>query len=292
MARVFTWQFEVRSYDLNSHSHVDTASYHQYLEEGATRASADAGFTYDWYFTHRHSWVVRKLQVRYLRPLRYGDAVTLRTWVSDVRRIYSHREYDLRRTDDGSPVLRARAKWVYVNLDTLRPARIPDQAEVAFQPTGELPDMHVHLRQPRLLEANRPVTCERRVQHYELDPTGHANNAMYINWFEQAQADALATMGWPLARLDAEGLICCPVARDVEYFQSALDGMPLRFSSRPVVASGARVVWEQECRAADSGDLLARDYVVSACLNAATGQPHRLPEALRHALETGGAGGA
>ncbi|MBN2470026.1 MAG: acyl-CoA thioesterase, partial [Anaerolineae bacterium] len=91
MAKVFTWQFEVRSYDLNSRSHVATAAYHNYLEEGATRASAGAGFTYDWYFANRHSWVVRKLQIRYLRPLSHGDEVTLRTWVSDVRRIYSHR---------------------------------------------------------------------------------------------------------------------------------------------------------------------------------------------------------
>ncbi len=287
MARVFTWQFEVRSYDLNSHSHVNTASYHQYLEEGATRASADAGFTYDWYFAHRHSWVVRKLQVRYLRPLRHGDELALRTWVSDVRRIYSHREYDLRRADDDSPVLRARAKWVYVNLDTLRPARIPDQAEAAFQPTGELPALRIHLRQPRLLDAHRPYTGERRVQHYEIDPTGHANNAVYINWFEQAQTDALAAMGWSAERLTTSGIMLCPVARDVEYFQSALDGMLLRVSSRPVAITRTRIAWEQEIHAVESGDLLARDYVVEVCLDGTTGQPCRLPAALRAVLEDG-----
>lgn len=285
MARVFTWQFRVRSYDLDARSQVNTASYHQYLEEGATRASADAGFTYDWYFAHRHSWVVRKLQIRYLRPLHYGDEVTLRTWVSDVRRIYSHREYDLRRVTDGSPVARARAKWVYVNLDTLRPARIPETAEAAFQPTGELPALPIALRPGCALRAARPFTSQRYVQHYEIDPTGHANNAVYVNWVEQARQDALGAAGWPLDRLASEGLAFCPVARDIEYYQSALDGMPLRIISRAAAATRTRVAWEQDVYAAASGDLLARDYVVAACLDTATGRPRRLPDALRHALE-------
>ncbi|MBN2472196.1 MAG: thioesterase family protein, partial [Anaerolineae bacterium] len=247
-------------------------------------ASAGVGFTYDWYFNNRHSWVVRKMQIRYLRPLSHGDEVTLRTWVSDVRRIYSHREYDLRRTEDDSPVLRARAKWVYVNLDTLRPARIPDAAEVAFQPTGELPDLQIHLRHSHLPAANTLFASDRRVQHYEIDPTGHVNNAVYVNWCEQALFDAYAATGFSVQ--DA-GSVLCPVAREIEYFQSALDGMLLRIESRPVALSRTRVAWEQDVRDRTSGALVARDYVVAACLDRETGQPARLPYAFRQALADG-----
>ena len=286
MPRIYTWQFAVRSYDLDADGHVRVAGLHHYLEEGATQASADAGYTYDWYFENRHSWVIRSIQARYYRPLRYGDIVELRTWVSDVRRIYSHREYDLRLATDGSPVLRGRAKWVYVNLDTLRPVRIPDEAEQAFQPTGILDPLHIPLRSGQEVAAGGGSQTPHRVQHFEIDPAGHVNNANYLNWFEQAVVDYTAAQG-VTETLRASGLVLRPVAHAVEYIQGAVADMAVHVETRVAEVSRTRVAWRSEVRDAASNDLIAQDYAVRVCLDAETGRPQALPDHLRRTLVDG-----
>lgn len=290
MARVFTWQFTVRTYELDAFGHVNNAVFQRYLEEGATRASADAGLAYDWYFEQRRAWVIRTMQIKYLQPLRYGDRVALRTWVSDVHRSYSHREYELTRVDDGSLVVRGRAKWVYVDLDRMRPARIPTQFVAAFDPTGELEPLHIRLRNPNEVAVDKPFHSKRRVQHYELDPAGHVNNAVYLNWFEQAMFDAHAAVNWSFDRVrDEAGVVVFQAAHEVDYLQPTLYGMEVRIESRPVEIKQTRGAWVHELYETASGDLLARDYSVGVFLDAETHRPRSLPVSIQDALVRGSA---
>jgi acyl-CoA thioester hydrolase len=292
MARVFTWRFRARSYELDAFGHVNNAVYHRYLEEGATRASADAGFGYDWYRRKGKAWVVRQMLIRYMHPLRYGEEVELRTWVSDIRRIYSHREYDLRRTADDQPIVRARAKWVFVNLDTIRPERIPPEADAAFEPTNVLDELMIHLRSPEVLTGNPAYVSHRRPQHYELDSAGHINNAVYLNWFEQAMFDAYEAAGWPARRMLEAGLLMVQAARDVEYIRPVTVGMQLRIESRPTEIQRTRGVWQHEIFDDVTGEVLSRDYSVGAFLDAETGRPRQLPDGLLADLVDGAGSGA
>lgn len=284
MPRVFTWQFDVRSYELDAFGHVNNAVYQNYLEEGATRASADVGYPYDWYFTQRRAWVIRKMSIRYLTPLRYGDSVKLHTWVSDVHRIYSHREYDMRRARDDAPVVRARAKWVYVNLDTMRPQRVPEAVEAVFEPDGELEDLGIRLRNPQPFPDSPRYTSTRRVQRYELDPAGHVNNAVYLNWFEQAMFDAFASVGWSVERMTAIGLGMVQAAHEIDYLRPAQDGAPLEITSQPIELARVRGAWRHEVRHAETGDLIATDYSVGAFLDLETGKPCPLPDEVLESL--------
>jgi len=287
MARVHTWRFRVRSYELDALRHVNNAVYQNYFEEAATRASAEAGFPYEWYFRQKRAWVIRQMLIRYMAPLRYGDEVELRTWVSDIRRIYSHREYDLRRADSGEPVARARAKWVYVNLETMRPERIPAEAEGAFQPTGEPGELNIRLRGAETFPESYRYRTERRVQRYELDPAGHVNNAVYLHWFEQAMWDAFEGAGWPLERIMAGNLGMVQVAHEVDYLRPALNGMTLRIVSQPIALSRTRGAWLHEISDTSSGEVLTRDYSVGAFLDLTTGKPCSLPEEIRRPLLSG-----
>ncbi len=287
MTRVFTWQFEVRSYELDASGHVHHAVYSNYLEEGATRASTDAGYSYHWYMDRHRAWVIRKMIIRYLTPLRHGDQVILRTWVSDFSRIYSHREYDLRLLPDNRPVVRARAKWVYIDLDDMRPMRIPAEMEANFDPSGEQEDIEVRPRGATPLEDGPSYVSRRRVQRYELDPAGHVNNAVYLNWFEQAMVDALASVGWSGERLREIGLGMVQVAHEVDYLRPALDGALLQIVSRPTELAATMGAWQHEVRQAESGDVLARDYSVGTFLDLNTGQPCPLPGPVLESLLRG-----
>ncbi|GAB4574101.1 MAG: hypothetical protein Kow0077_18980 [Anaerolineae bacterium] len=285
MARIFEWQFKVRSYELDSAGRVPTAVVHNYLEEAATRASTDAGFSYDWYFRNRRAWVVRQMTARYDDALRYGDEVRVRTWVSDFKRSYSHREYEVWRVRDNALVARARAKWVYVNLETLRPERIPAAAEAAFDPSGELAPIALwgdgHEGSGALV-----VSGDRRVLHDELDPAGHVNNAVYVRWFEQAVRDGFTALGWDWSQLQREELEILPRGHRIEYFAPATEGYRLHVNASLIRVDANRSAWHVRVANTQAEAMIAEDYCVIDLVDARTGQAHVPPQLLQALQDT------
>ena len=47
----------------------------------------------------------------------------------------------------------------------------------------------------------------KKVQYYETDMMGIAHHANYIRWMEEARIDFMDQMGFPYARMEAEGII-------------------------------------------------------------------------------------
>lgn len=47
----------------------------------------------------------------------------------------------------------------------------------------------------------------KKVQYYETDMMGIAHHANYIRWMEEARIDFMDQMGFPYARMEAEGVI-------------------------------------------------------------------------------------
>src|SRR5258708_13218392 len=97
MPRVFTWHFQVRSYEVDASMKVSQPTFLNYMEEAAVQASADAGYDYDWYRENHRAWVVRKMALRFYDSTRYGEALALSPWISDFKKVQCNREYNFRR---------------------------------------------------------------------------------------------------------------------------------------------------------------------------------------------------
>src|SRR5512143_835096 len=107
-----TTTFRVRYVECDAYGHVNNANYLRYMQETAFDASAAAGYDLARYATLGTHWLVRQTDVEFLAPLRYGDSVTVKTWVEDFRRVRSRRAYELRRAETGEVVARAITDWV------------------------------------------------------------------------------------------------------------------------------------------------------------------------------------
>ena len=57
----------------------------------------------------------------------------------------------------------------------------------------------------------------RRVQYYETDMMGIAHHANYIHWMEEARIDFMDQIGYPYARMEAEGVMSPVRAVSVQY---------------------------------------------------------------------------
>ena len=120
-----------------------------------------------------------------------------------------------------------------------------------------------------------------------LDPAGIVNNAWYLNWFDQAMADALAAVDWPLERLNAEGWHLVQTAHQIDYLLPALAGTDLRIESQWVSMDSTRGAWRHRVYDQTTGYQLCDDYSVVACVDADGGAPRRLPDELASQLCAG-----
>ncbi|MDZ7345122.1 MAG: thioesterase [candidate division KSB1 bacterium] len=265
--RTYTRRFRVRHYELDAFNQVNNAVYAHYMQAAAIEASTDAGYSPAWYREHGVGWVIRQLTIRYHQQATYGDELEVTTWVSDMKRVTSNREYDITRLGDGARIARARVNWVYIDLRTGQPARIPQEFFAAFDPSNELEELDIRLQKSRSTDDSFRYRSHRRVQTYEVDTAHHVNNAVYLNWIEQAYFDAVRAAGYPVEQTREQGWLVLQGGHDIEYFEPAFDNDEIEIVSWICEMGKVRGAWTHEIYNTKNGKLLARDYSLGVFVN-------------------------
>jgi len=272
--------FRVRHYECDAYGHVNQANYLRYMQEAAFDASAAAGYDMDRYKAMGQHWLVRETDIEYLRPLRYGDSVQVKTWVADLRRIRSLRAYELRLAGSSELVARAHTDWVFLDSATLRPAPIPPEMMAAFFPEG-LPDPAPP--RPRFPSAPTPppgvFQVRRRVEWRDIDPAQHVNNATYLAYLEDCGVQVAAAHGWPMARMQAEGFASVVRRHRIEYQQPAVLDDELELATWLSDVKRATAVRHYTVTRVSDGALLARARTLWVWVDLETGRPIRVPGA-------------
>lgn len=221
------------------------------LQEAAVRASAAAGYPAQRYLDEEVAFVVVSMVVQHARELRFGQPVSAETWIRRNRRgMISDRE--LRLTSAGRPVASASQQWVHVTTaeDPPRPARASASVQAAFAPVAHADPGPIAL--PTLPECAPHSLDPLRfsVWHGWMDPLGHVNHPVYIDWCDEALRRALAAV-----HADPQRLV--PVAEQVRFRTAAVGGDRVRVDSEVVGhARGTLAVTHRAWREPD-GALLA-----------------------------------
>ena len=220
VSRAFSWTAPVWQADLDAFGELRNTTLLRMLQEAATRASSDVGFDAAYYERTGLMWIIRRTRLTLTSPARYGDVLTVRTWIADFRRVRSQREYEVHARD--RLVARASTDWVFVDRTTGRPRRIPDEWEATFMPDG--PTAAERVPFPETEPGPRSTTLRRRVELHELDALRHVNNSNYVSYLEQAAYDVAGAGGFDLeAQIRAGGRLRA-VSHDLEYLDAALYG--------------------------------------------------------------------
>jgi acyl-CoA thioester hydrolase len=105
--------------------HVTNVEYVRWLDQAAEAHADAAGFTRPLLLERGLMWFVARHEIDYLAEAWLGDELVIATWVRDVARVRSWRDYVVVRPRDGQVICRAATLWVLVDLATRRPTRIP-----------------------------------------------------------------------------------------------------------------------------------------------------------------------
>jgi acyl-ACP thioesterase len=158
-----------------------TSALLRYAQDVAWLHSTDRGFDREWYRERGLTWLVRAAELEILAPVPMGTTIVSRTRVVGQRRVWARRRGEFL-LPDGSLAGWVHTDWVMIDARgalTRIPAifadvfRIPETSgQIGRVSLPPIPDAT-----PRHAFTVRP---------HELDPMDHVNNAVYLDWLEEA----------------------------------------------------------------------------------------------------------
>ncbi len=114
--------------------HVRNTEYVRWLDRAAELHADSLGYTRRRMLDDGVMWFVVRHEIDYLAEVWANDKLVIGTWVRDMQRVKSWRDYVVIRPADEVVVCRAATLWVFIDLARRRPQRIPDEMAQRFSP--------------------------------------------------------------------------------------------------------------------------------------------------------------
>ena len=174
-------EFRVRFDEAGPDGLLRTSSLLRYAQDLASVHSAERGFDRTWYAKRGLAWLARTASAEILAPIVHGSTLAGTTRVVGERRVWARRRTDFH-DHVGRLVARTHVDWVLLDARGA-PTRVPPEFGAAFgTPRATFPLGRVELGSSPA-EARTIVFA---VRPQELDPMDHVNNAVYVDWLEEA----------------------------------------------------------------------------------------------------------
>ena len=281
MPLTFSRNFRIRHYECDAFGHLDNANYVRYMQETAFDASAAAGYDSDAYNALGRSWLIRETDIEYIKPTRYGDTLKIKTWVMDFQRVRSRRAYEISSQNHNGLVANASTDWVFLENDTNRPAKIPEEIKEAFFPDG--PPASFAEREKFPQPPPPPVgkfSMQLSVAWHDLDSVQHVNNANYLKYTEECGMQVIAAHGWPIGRMIDEGFAIFIRRHQIQYLQPAVLGDDLIISTWASNIGHSTTTRHYLIQRESDQEKLAVIHSTGVWVDLQSGRPIRIPDDL------------
>lgn len=227
--------YRVRFDEAGPDGRARTSTLLRYAQDVAWRHSEDLGFDRSWYQARGLGWVVRGVELELHEPIRMGHTLRVSTAVVGHRRIWARRLGECR-LSDGRLAARVTTDWVLLDGRN-RIVRIPEDFGLAFAN----PEVQAEILRVPAPAGEPSHALELAVRPRDLDPLDHVNNAVYLDWLEEALEQAgIGSTGAPE-----------PSSIRLEYLASAARGDVVG-----VTVHGSRDAWSAVIRRSNGLDLV------------------------------------
>jgi acyl-CoA thioesterase FadM len=210
--------YRVRFDEAGPDARLRTSGLMRFAQDLAWLHSTALGFGREWYSERGLTWLVRAADLTVLVAAPMGRDVRARTEVVGMRRVFARRRGTFS-LEDGTLAATVDTDWVLIDgRGSL--TRVPTVFSEMFG-AGE-----AAIAIGRLALPPTPPDAARlsiRVRPQELDPMGHANNAVYLDWLEESLLGAGA----------ADAVAALPRRYRLEYALAADAGAPLEATAWP-----------------------------------------------------------
>jgi acyl-CoA thioester hydrolase len=119
--------------DIDSVGHVNNAVYVAYIEAAGVDVARARGWPMERMMEMGFGILARRHRIEYRQQAVMGQALSVETWLSPPKRTSAIRHTVIRDQSEGEIMLRAETVWVWVDLRSGRPIRIPPYFEADFE---------------------------------------------------------------------------------------------------------------------------------------------------------------
>jgi len=177
----FRMEFVVHYHEINPEEQAAPMILLYYLEDAAIAHSESVGYGVAQIKAEGLAWILNRWHLQVDRYPRLGEKIILETWPSSFERFYATREFLIR--DVAEEIIgRATSLWIFYNITTKRPCRIPTEFREAYglDPFRAIEDPFDPL--DTIGEGAGTGEQEFLVRRSDIDTNGHVNNANYLQW--------------------------------------------------------------------------------------------------------------
>ena len=183
--RRFHATYRVRFDEAGPAGTLRTSGLLRYAQDVAWQHSEALGFDRAWYAERQLTWLVRAAEIEVNLGAGMGSSIDVSTEVLGYRKVWARRRSELR-LRDGTLSAWVHTDWLLIDA-VGRPTRVPSEiSHLLAAPVFDAALARVNTGDPPPTAAVRGFA----VRPQELDPLGHVNNAVYLDWLGEGIRDA------------------------------------------------------------------------------------------------------
>lgn len=130
-AHIFSMTVDTSSIDVLGHA--NNCEYLKWMEQAAWSHCSAIQMEFAQWQKLGFAWVAHHTEIDYLAAAFADDELAIGTWIShNDNKLAITRQYQIIRKSDGKTLVRASNRWVCINLDTKKAARMPEAFKQAF----------------------------------------------------------------------------------------------------------------------------------------------------------------
>ncbi|MBE0568492.1 MAG: hypothetical protein IH577_02295 [Deltaproteobacteria bacterium] len=176
----YSRDYLVHYYEIDRKRKLTLPTLMHYFEDIATLNSEARGITLDSYHKTGQLFLLLKWDIRVRSWPGFNETIRIETEPTTFRRFLANREYAVFGRN-GMPLAEARSVWIFTDVGSRKPVRVPDEIYSAFGVPRESGESFEALEDPPGIAAG-PYELGIKVRNLDLDNNNHVNNVRYAEW--------------------------------------------------------------------------------------------------------------
>lgn len=174
---MYQFKSRVRFSEVDSKLHMTLPSIINYFQDCSTFHSDSLDQGIETMLEQGYAWILSSWQIIINRYPKFGEEITISTWAHGWKAFFGFRNFTME-DSDGNMLAYANTNWIYMNIRTGHPERIPKEVSDLYSCEPPLP----------MEEASRKIAplssgisaAPIQVHKYDIDSNQHVNNERYV----------------------------------------------------------------------------------------------------------------
>ncbi len=174
----YSFNSRIRYSEIGENQKLTLPALINYFQDCSNFQSEELGLGIEWLKEAKRVWVLAAWQIHVNRYPVMGEHTVISTWAHGFKSFQGMRNFTME-DEKGEMLAYANSIWVYMNLETGRPERIPEEIVERYGLTAEYP-AEFGSRKVSIPAEGREEKEGFTVKEYHLDTNHHVNNGQYI----------------------------------------------------------------------------------------------------------------